>query len=55
MTFLAEMNKRDMIFWNIEINRVIIHLTSSAHPARLPTRNHSVGNRGYIDLTEKIT
>ena len=56
MTFLAEMNnKRDMIFWNIKINRVIIptHEQRALGPVT-ETRKRSVGNKGYIDLTEKI-
>ena len=57
MTFLAQMNnKGDMIFWNIKINRVII----PTHEQRVlgpvtETRKRSAGNRGYIDLTAKIT
>ena len=57
MTFLAEMNnKKDMVFWNIKINRVIIptHKQRTLGPVT-ETRKRSVGNRGYIDLTEKIT
>ena len=60
MTFLAEMNnKRDMMVWNIKINRVIIptHVLRALGPVA-ETRKRSVGsvgNRGYIDLTEKIS
>ena len=57
MTFLAEMNnKRDMMFWNIKINRVILptHVLRTLGPVA-ETRKRSVGNRGYIDLTEKIS
>ena len=57
MTFLAEMNnKRDMMFWNIKINRVVLptHMLRALGPVA-ETRKRSVGNRGYIGLTEKIS
>ena len=49
-------NKPDMILWNIKANRVIIptHEQSAFGPVT-ETRKRSVGNRDYIDLTEKIT
>ena len=49
-------NKRDTIFWNIKINRVIIptHEQSALGPVT-ETQKRSAGNRGYIDLTVKIT
>ena len=45
-----------MIFWNIEIIRVIIptHEQHALGPVT-ETRKRSVRNRGYIDLTKKIT
>ena len=57
MTFLAQMNnKRDTIVWNIKINRVIIptHEQRALGPVT-KTRKRSAGNRGYVDLTAKIT
>ena len=57
MTFLAQMNnKQDTIFWNIKINKVIIptHKQRALGPVT-ETRKLSAGNRGYIDLTAKIT
>ena len=54
MAFLLEMhNKRDMIFWNIKISRVIIPLTP--YSTVIATRKSSAGKRGYMDLTAKIT
>ena len=54
MAFLLEMhNKRDMIFWNIKINRVIILLTP--YSMATATRKSSAGKRGYIGLIAKIT
>ena len=54
MAFLLEMhNKRDKIFWNIKINRVIIPLTP--YSTVTATRKSSVGKRGYIGPTAKIT
>ena len=55
MTFLAEMNnKRDMMLWNIKIDRVILptHVLCALGPVA-ETRKRSVENRGYTDLTEK--
>ena len=57
MTFLVEMNNKwDMMFWNIKINRVILptYVLRALGPVA-ETRKRSVGNRGYIDLTEKIS
>ena len=57
MTFLAQMNNnRDTMFWNIKIYRVIIptHEQRTIGPVT-ETRQRSAGNRGYIDLTAKIT
>ena len=57
MAFLAQMNNKwDTIFWNIKINRAIIptHEQRALDPVT-KTRKRSAGNRGYIDLTMKIT
>ena len=60
MAFLPQINnKRDTIFLNIKIIRVIIPLLTILHGYRdsaLLQRLGRVtaGNRGYIDLTAKI-
>ena len=54
MAFLLKIHdKRDMIFGNIKINRVIIPLTP--YSTVTATRKSSAGKRGYIGLTAKIT
>ena len=54
MANLLEMHiKRDMIFWNIKINRVIIPLTP--YSTVTTTRKSSAEKRGYIGLTAKFT
>ena len=56
MAFLPQINnKRDTIFLNIKIIRVIIPLQTILHGYSVDaTRKSSAGNRGYIGLTAKI-
>ena len=54
MAFLSEMhNKRDTMFWNIKINRVIIQLSTILHGYR-DSEEFSREQRLYIGLTAKI-
>ena len=54
MVFLPQINnKRDMIFLNIKIIRVIY--PTVGHTGKVTaTQKSSPGNRGYISLTAKI-